>query len=360
MHSSPSAREVLQCLAVGIGLVLAPLAAAQTSPLLYSQTVRLFSGGPLQFTFRDEGTGATNYIVEFSLDPGHTGSWTEEPTATITPLGGDLFQVDLPQPPQPNGFFRILALRPGGPVVANFATPNFQVTEGGTVLAVINFSGPFTGTLRYSISGTAGPGDYAPLTGEIQVTNNTQVTVPVMLTDNSTIGELKYLSLRLEPTAGVTIGPEAETTLTVEENDADWRGTLSTGNASLGFVLSIRGDGVTLESSLSSSPAGLFPTNPVPSSVVFSPTAFQSSTFNIPVTAETTLFQTPATMDLWLEAINGQEDQSVTSTDVRGLARVITRYSGKPYLNTTNYGDFYLIKPSVAPSTQRVELADAP
>lgn len=345
-------------------LVLATFSASfvrgQTSPLLYAETITVTTGGPFEFTFRDEGTGATNYVAEFSAALGNGAPWNADPGASITPLGDGSFRVHIADPVQPNGFYRIVALGPaGGPVVANFAATEFQVSEGGMISAVINFSAPYTGTIRYSITGTAGAGDYEPLSGEVQVNNSMTAVIPVMLTDNSTLDELKYLSLRLERGPGFEIGSAAETRLMIDENDADWRGTLSFGGA-LGFVLYIQEIAGEFSAHLRSDPAGLFPAHPGDSTLVFTENSFASTTAGIPLDAGSNLFNTPATLTLHLAAENGVGNQLVSPNSVEGAATLITQYEGKPYLNRTNQGSFNLYKPPVKPSTQAVEFVQAP
>lgn len=341
-------------------LALGPAARARTSPLLYIETMTRGTEGPLRLTFHDGGTGATNYVAQFARLLEGVTTWADAPGATLTPLDGQTYRVEIPDPEPPNVFYRVVALTPGGPIVANFAASEWRVTESGTTAAVIRFNTPFTGALRYTVSGTAQSQDFRPLSGIIQVTNSLEATIPITLTDNETIDELKYLELRLEPGPGIQAGPRAVSRMTIEENDAEWSGTMRMDRAALGFILRIIEFNGTLQAGLNSSPAGFFPEEPTPCSIQFTRHQFQVDSASIPLPPETTLLHTPSAVTLLLKAENGKEDQSVEPDHVRGEAVLVTRYEGKSYLDTTNRGRFYLLKQAVAPSTRPVELQAAP
>jgi hypothetical protein len=343
------------------GALLPQLASGQPSPMLYAQTIKLSSGGLLEFTFRDDGTGATNYVAEFSAEVGPGATWIADPAATISSLGNGAFRVQIPNPMQPNGFYRILALRPsGGPVVANFAATQLQVTEGGMVSAVITFSAPYTGLIRYTITGTAKDDEYQPLSGELRVNNSMNAFIPVALTENTSVDELRYLSLRLEQGAGFELGSAADTRVIIDDNDAEWHGTIGLGAATLGFLMSIDQNALGRTARIRSDPAGIFPLEPVDSTLVFTENDFASTTPDIQLEAASNLFMTPAKLTLHLSAQNGIENQLVSSNNVEGAAILITEYEGKSYLNRTNHGSFNLYKPPVRPSSQPVKLTQAP
>ena len=343
-----------------LSALILPVARGQTSPMLYTETITVSTGGPLEFTFRDEGTGATNYIAEFTAALGNGALWTADPAATITSLGNGAYRIHVADPIQPNGFYRILALRPsGGTVIASFAATQFQVSEGGAVSAVIHFSAPYTGVIRYTVTGTVGADDFQPLSGEVQVNNSMTASIAITLTDNTSLDELRYLALRLERGPGFELGSAVEASVMIDENDAEWRGALSFGAAALGFVLSIEETSNGVSARLRSDPAGIFPLAPSDSTLVFTENSFESTTANIPLDAESNLFGTAAALTVQLNAENGVGNQLVSSNSVEGAAILITEYAGKPYLNRTNLGSFHLYKPPVRPSAQPVELVHA-
>jgi hypothetical protein len=341
--------------------VNAPFLRAESSALLYAETITVTQSGPLEFTFRDEGTGATNYVAEFSDAIGDGAFWTQDSTAVFSSLGAGSFRVHVADPVKPNGFYRVVALRPAaGPVVANFAATQFQVTEGGTISVLISFSALYTGQLRYTVSGTASIEDFQPLSGEVFVNNSLTAVIPIVLTENSTLSELKYLSIRLESGPGLEIGSSAETQLSIDENDAEWQGAMSFGTTALGFVLSIEKTANGTNARIRSDPAGIFPREPISSTLVLTESLFAFTATNIPLAAESNLFKTSVALSLQLNAENGVLNQAVSSNSVEGVAILVTQFQGRSYLNRTNQGTFTLYKPPVNPSAQSVELVQLP
>ncbi len=333
---------------------------AQVSDLLSLQSIRFTSGGPVQFTFLDQGTGSTNYQAQFSSRVGSDATWQVDNTAVITALGGGSYRVDLANPQAPVQFYRVVGYGPsGGNVLVDFSTTAFQVEEGQSTNLVLTLNQPFHGTIYYSVGGTATTGDYQPLTGQVMV-NGTTATIPVDLTDNNQIGRLKYLTLRLEDGAGYQLSNQREATLTIDENDADWQGSFMTDGAAVGFVLSIRSLGGTTTATLRSEGFGFFPTNDIPASVQFTADRFDASVSGIPVAADATLLNQPMNLSLVLSAMNGAPNESVTPTQVEGAGVLISDVPAKPFLSTTNQGTFLLFKPPVAPSTNEVQLTSAP
>jgi len=218
-------RVLSQALAAGIALNSSS-GLGQSTSWLRIHTIEVAPGAPTRFISTDQGTGATNYAVEFSPGVGVGSSWSNVGGAAITGLGGGNFRVVAPDPQTPSGFYRVRGN--GGAVIARFVTTAFQVTEGRTVAPTITFNAPFFGTIRYTVSGTAGSGDFTSLSGEVEVHGSTAV-IPVTLVDNLSIGELKYLSLRLEAGPGYRLGTTSQSTITIDENDADWQGQLRDG-----------------------------------------------------------------------------------------------------------------------------------
>src|SRR6059036_2312154 len=89
----------------------------QGTPLLRLTTIQVAPGNLVQFNFEDKGTGATNYIVEFSTAVGAGGAWSNLTAAIVTPLGGGVYQVLAPDPLNAQGFYRVRGV--GGPFIPN-------------------------------------------------------------------------------------------------------------------------------------------------------------------------------------------------------------------------------------------------
>jgi hypothetical protein len=340
-------------------LLIGFTAAAQTSGLLQLKQVRVVHGGPAQFTFNDYGSGATNYAVEFSPGLG-SNNWQVVSNALITPQSDGSYSVQVNGAAGAEGFYRVRGLGgSNGGLVITFTTTAFQVVEGDTVNTTLVLSQPFYGWIYYTVSGTAGAGDYQMLSGSNFV-NGTTVTLPVSLTDNNQVGQLRYLTLRLEAGPGYGLGLNPSTTITIGENDAAWKGSFLADNATLGFTLVIDELNGVYQARLQGDGSGFFPTNAVPASISLTANSFSSAATGIPVAASATLLNTPASLTLQLNAMNGVTNQSVSGTQIQGSGELIAQYAGQPQLNTTNFGTFLLLKPPVAPSTNQVQLTAAP
>src|SRR5687767_8933864 len=87
-------------------------------------TLQAAPGNPVQFTFNDSGTGATNYLVEFAPAVGAGGVWSNVTSAAVQSLGGGNFLVQLPDPQSGLGFFRVRGY--GG--AAGFVSASFNST----------------------------------------------------------------------------------------------------------------------------------------------------------------------------------------------------------------------------------------
>jgi hypothetical protein len=197
------------------------------------------------------------------------------------------------------------------------------------------------------------------LSGQMTV-NGTTATIPVSLTDNDVIGQLKYLTLRLAAGEDYQLGAATTTTILIDENDAEWQGSFTTEDATLGFVMRIQESDTMRLASLRSAGFGFFPDIPTATTLSFTADTFSAEATDIPMPAEATLLNEPMLLSLTLNAGNGVEDQSVSATEVEGVGTLISLVPAKPHLNTTNTGVFRLLKPPVAPSTNEVELVAAP
>ncbi|MBI1176156.1 hypothetical protein GC207_01815 [bacterium] len=347
---------MMMALPLAVMLKVTPMQ-AQPSELVELKTIVATTGGPTQFTFADHGTGATSYIAEFSPTVGASANWQTAPGAVFTDLGNGQKRVSFGT--SAPGFFRVRCV--GGtadPIVVNFPNATLEMSEGETSNATVNFSRPYYGTIRYAIGGTAGAGDYQGLTGEVTVNGTTSVVIPISLTDNNTIGQLKQLVLTLQSGSGAVLNAANESTITILDNDAEWKGTFIDADASLGFVLKINKNGGNYTASLVSDGVGLIPVGEYAASITYTANNFTSTTSAIGMDTANTFQNLPAQMTLDLAAANGQSNQSVSTNQINGVASLIVQYPGKSYLNRTNVGTFVLFKPPVDPSTNKVQLVN--
>jgi hypothetical protein len=343
------------------GLVLLLMmftAAAQPAPLLYVETIQMVPGGPLQMTFRDEGTGATNYVAEFAGALGSGEGWTMDPGAVITSLGGGEYRVDVADPLEPNGFYRVVALTPSGPIVAQFANTSLQVNEGETVEAVIQFSAPFTGTLNYRVEGPAS-GYVGPLSGSVTVNNATTAKIVLQIGDNLTADELSFLSLIIDAGGALLVGPDSQALITIHDNDAVWDGGFVGDGLEFAFKYRRTLNGGVRQAALISDGTGLIPAGEYPAQLGAPGQPFPAIVV-ISLPASASALGLASTLSLLLDVQPGVGDDLLTEDEVQGTATVTSGYAGKEHLNSTRSGRFILQRPPPAPSTSEVELVNNP
>jgi hypothetical protein len=346
--------SLLAALATGIVPAL-----AQPTELLELETITVGSTGPVTFVFSDHGTGGTGYSVQSAPSVGSPISWGPETGAVVTPLGNGLHQVTVAKA-SPDRFYRVISANGNpNPIQMGFATTAIQIDEGGSASATVTFSRAYHGTIRYNIGGSAAPGDYAGLTGEIAV-NGTTAIIPINLTENTGIDEIKQLVLTLVSGSGAQIGAANETTITIGENDANWHGSLFDGASAIGFVVRIRQGGGGATGTLVSDGSGIIPAGEYPASLALQPGLFSFLSTLAPLDPATTLQGLPATLQLDLDAIDGQNGDVVAERELRGQGKVIIQYAGKSHLNRTNTGTFLMLPEPVRPSTAPLELVEAP
>ena len=350
-----SGKLLLPIPVAGLALLLMMFtAAAQPAPLLYVETIQAVPGGPLQMTFRDEGTGATNYVAEFAGALGSGEVWTLDPGAIITSMGGGEYRVDVAEPLEPNGFYRVVALTPTGPIVAQFANTSLQVTEGGTVEAVIQFSAPFTGTVNYRVEGPAS-GYVGPLSGSVTVNNATTAKIALQIGDNLTVDELSFLSLIIDAGGALRVGPDSQALVTIRDNDALWDGGFVGDGLEFAFKYRRTRSGGTEQAAVISDGTGLIPAGEYPAQVGAPGQPFPATVvISLPGTASA--LNLASTLSLILEVQPGVGDDVLTEDEVQGAATVTSSYAGKAHLNSTRTGRFILQRPPPAPSTAEVEL----
>jgi len=341
-------------------LLLATALSAQTSQLLRLESIAAGMSEPVQFTFVDQGSGATNYLVEVSASVGLDASWSVDNQALIFGLGGNEYRVETSSTESFGAYYRIVGLGgTGGPIVVEFATTAFEILEGGALNPVLRLSAPFQGMVRYTVSGTAASGDYVALSGEVLV-DGVSAEIAVVTRENEQIGELRNLTLSLAAGAGYQVGRSAQTTIDIKENDAEWQGQLEAGQVEMGFVLSIIEGTSGRSGALVSNGLGLVPAGVYPAQIATTQTSFSTSVTGIPLDAEASLVGEPMALSLELQAQSGVEGQLVAASRIEGSYTLSTMVPSRPHLSRSRTGRFVLLKPPGKPSTQELELVDIP
>ena len=328
---------------------------AQGSPAIRIETIQAVAGVPLEFGFRDDGTAAASYTVEFAEDPG-VGDWTPAAGAVITPLGGDVYRVVIPNLSGSLGEYRVVGLGPAGEtVIVEFATARLRVTEGDSAQIVIAFSAPFYGTVRYSLSGTATAGDYAPLSGEISVFNSMEAVILVTLAENETIDPLRNLVLTLEVGSGAQPGMRSQVEILVNDADARWEGSFLSGSATIPFTLDLIRAGGATQGFLIGGSFRFFPPESTATAITLTPTLFAATAPDMAMPTEATLLNLPALLQLELVAVDGEPDEEVGEDFIRGRATLTTTYPDNAHLNTAAEGLFLMQRTPPHPSGREID-----
>jgi len=325
------------------------------SPLLYLTNAQVVSTQAWRFRIVDAGTGSTNYSVEYRPDLSPTNHWTIATNVTV--LGGGVIQVATGPPHRDTGFYRVAGLRL---LTAGFSSSALTAEEGaGAAGAVMVFNGIYTGTVTCIWSDEQG----TTWTNQVQV-NGTTAVIPIppsFLSDNTRIGQLKYLTLRLEAGANYALGATTQSTVTIEENDANWQGVLQTPSGTLGLTLTLLETNGSFRGQIQSEGFGFFPTNAL-TQLTFREDAFTVVATNIrlPVLTAYPSLSFTNYLDLRLDAANGPGQTNVSPTQIQGAATLVSKAPGRSYLDSAVSGTFLLMKAPTAPATNEVPLTPVP
>jgi len=337
-------------------LTVTPQAGGGSSLLQLAQAEQV---PPQTFRFQivDAGTGSTNYAVEYRPALSPTNAWGSASNVVVTPLGGGLYQVDTVPPPGGLGFYRVKGFRL---LLAAFDSADFTAEEGaGTVGPVVVFNGIYVGTVTFTWTVAQG----TTWTDQVQV-NGTTAVIPVpasFLSENTGIGQLQSLTLRLEGGTGFALGATTESTVAIEENDANWRGVLETTCGSLSFTLTMLQTNGSLQGRIQSEEFGFFPTNAL-AQLTFREATFTAVATNVCLPALAAYPSSAFTnyLDLRLDAANGPGETNVSPTRVGGAATLASKVPGRSYQDSTVSGTFLLMKAPTAPATNDVPLYPVP
>jgi hypothetical protein len=218
---------------------------------------------------------------------------------------------------------------------------------------VIILSQPFTGTLRYTVSGTAGDGDYVALSGTVQV-NGTTATIPIQLLDDNVVGPVRSLTLTLGADSAYVIGNGGSFTLLVDDDDSEWSGTLFSASGNVGVWIELKRLAGQWQGTVRGN--GVLPATATPLQITLTTNSFLGAANNITTSGTNTLFNSPLTLKLTVAAQNGVPDQVVSPTEINGEMTLAVLNQQMPALSFTNRGTFVLFKAPQKPATNQVVL----
>jgi hypothetical protein len=145
----------------------------------------------------------------------------------------------------------------------SFAQTSTIANEGAGIISVnLTLTSPLSAVFQYTVGGTAVPGkDYVPLQGTFAV-NGTNASIPIRLIDNLIIDGTRTITLNLTapPTNSATfaLGTQSMHTVVIQDNDADWTGTLTTEGLQLPFDMVILQSNNAFQGTYTSDGSGTF------------------------------------------------------------------------------------------------------
>jgi hypothetical protein len=333
-----------------------------------------------RFGLEDSGSGSTNYTVEYQSELSPTSAWIL--ATNVTDLGGGVFEVHTGPPQGKTGFYRVKGIRW---LTASLDSPRGTMDESTACGAVVVFNGLYHGSVNYTWGGTEGPNS-----GSVQVNGSTAVIPipPSFVSDDARIDPLKYLTLRLEGGPGYATAGSAESGITIEENDAEWQGTLiipsgiagttsvsltnhwgsgytnvtlpQTADITIGFKLKIQETNGGFQGQLQSDGYGFFPTSALTQlTMTGSRFAAVATQVALPALEGSALFNQASHVDVRLDADNARTNQSVDPQQIAGVATLVSVVPGRPYLDTLMSGTFLLFKTATTSPTNAVPLTSA-
>jgi hypothetical protein len=233
-----------------------------------------------------------------------------------------------------------------------FKDSSARITEGDEINVVFYLPTLYSGTVQYSIGGTATNGqDYESLSGAISI-NGSSVNIPISTIDDLELEEMETIIITLEVGEDdlLELGPTQQYTVFINDNDAVWSGNLSTQNMTVGFDLTLLREGSSYTAILNSDGRGVIPAGEWDVSVQVTPTSFMCVLGPIATAPETTPFNVPIERTITLEA-----DPSVYPDDVLDYTAIAGRMKetvsvgeGRDYMDIKDFkaitGHFILVQ----------------
>ncbi|MCH6257654.1 hypothetical protein MLD52_13930 [Puniceicoccaceae bacterium K14] len=298
------------------------------------------------------------YFLQFRETLENNEAWLSVTNAQFIPQGGDRFQV-ITDDTFLDGFYRVVVFFEAGPVIAEFSTSSFELTEGNeSNFALVKFSSPFTGILNYTVEGSASPPDYEELTGSLQLENALEALIEIRINDDETIDESKFVSLTLSPSDGVSLGSITNTLVTFQENDSVWLGSFFEGELEACFnVLSTEANG-EVTATLSSDGNGVIPSGDYTMEISTGENSFEASVSNIIIPESESFLNKAMSLSIEFAARNGVTEQEVSNGFVQGIATLTTAVTDSPHLETIKEISFFLKQKPTRLSEKTAPLSD--
>lgn len=251
------------------------------------------------------------------------------------------------------------------PVFASFAEATSIVSEAsGLVLIGLTFSDYYAGDLLYSVTGTASNGqDYSDMSGVVQIAGSSGY-IPIELKDDANQENAETIIITLVESQYCVPSLKPEHTVMIEDNDADWYGSIQTNGASLHFTMRILQSEVENTAAIISAGEGIIPNNSQVGEWSASVIKITNNSFEVTVTDmlianESTLTEQSFIRTLEFEAYaENENDRVILSSEISGTLKEYLTCTQQPQFNRSEIqGRFTLLKniPNIEPQIPELE-----
>lgn len=250
--------------------------------------------------------------------------------------------------------------------VSNFNSFTSVAEEGKGVANVkVNFSTAFSGTLNFTIAGTAVNGsDYEILSGSVPV-SDAYVNIPVNITDDNALEETaETIVLTLSEGSGYVPGASTTHTIYVYDNDAVWNGTIETNGTALHFQMKIIQSPAKTAGALFTDGYGIIPLNGTnyewtADSVSLTSTLFSAEVNEIVISKSRILANVDMKRKYVFQADSEKGDIVRPDAEITGKVEEFVTCSSAKQFEYRSAGTFTLLKPVPNIAMLAVPLEDA-
>lgn len=300
----------------------------------------------LRFNDADPGM-ASDYAVESSPALSE-GSWTALPSLAVS-TGPTSWQITATLPEAAAAaFFRIT--KDGVPLTATLQGDLTAILEGESNPGLtVQFTGPFTGDLFYSVDYLDGN---PPVAGSIAVAGATSARIPITVAadDDETNPDGRVtVSLRTSGSGDYGLGNLGSVTLSLIDNDSYWDGVLEESSGGPTFSFRMVNQGGTLSAEFVGSGTNMFPSGVYAvSDPSFAPGGtFSGTTSPITIPGDSTPTGEDVTLTISFAASdsgNEEDDQLVGNDLIVGTYTLTQAVPDKAFLDQSRTGTFRLLR----------------
>ena len=226
------------------------------------------------------------------------------------------------------------------------------IEEGSETTAVIYLPTIYSGTVNYTIEGSAVNGqDYVSLNGFRSI-NGSSVSIPIETIDDTDQEGMETIIITIDTVEGnwLELGPVLQYVVTIQDNDTLWKGKMSTQNMVVGFDLVLLQEDSSYTAVVNSDGLGIIPAGEWPATAEVTASLFRCVIGPIDMLPEATPFDVPMARTLTLESAPDSYPDDVLNAEIiiGRMEETISVGEDREYMNLTGAksisGNFALVK----------------